>query len=62
MNRAITATEAKSLLREAVTLNIKASRFERATSFSEERDEIIADLDAAGFPSNVADYEHPSDV
>lgn len=60
MNRKITASEAKGLLREAVKLNITDKG--RGSRFATERDEILADLQAAGYPTNYADYSHPSEV
>ena len=59
----MTPAEARSLLREAVELDITHWGTGRVTSrFSDERDAIAADLTTAGYPANYADYDHPSDV
>lgn len=61
--RPMTPAEARSLLREAVRLNITHRKTGRdTTQFSDERDEIATDLATAGYPTNYADYDHPSDV
>lgn len=63
--------EARALLRNAVTLNIRHRRLcdnlgiattAKVTPFSTDRDDIIALLVKNGRPANVADYDHPSDV
>lgn len=59
-DRKMTANEARSLLREAVTLNIQSRG--RNNRFSEERDEIVANLTTARQPANYSDYSHPSEV
>lgn len=56
MNR----SEATALLREAVKLNVLARGNDNR--FSEERDEVVAELQAAGYPANYAVYSHPMDV
>ena len=62
-DRTMTAGEAKSLLREAVKLNIQHARTGREVSpLSVERDTIAADLAAAGHPADFANYSHPMDV
>jgi hypothetical protein len=55
---------ARGLLRQAVILNIKHRNCTGLdwTRFSEERDEIVADLEAAHRPFNYQDYSHPSEV
>lgn len=62
--RPMLAGEARALLREAVKLNIQHERSgARAESpWADERDMIVRDLTAAGFPANYADFEHPRDV
>lgn len=59
-DRPMTSGEARALLRDAVTLNIRARG--GTNRFSVERDEVAADLAAAGHPANYADYDHPSEV
>lgn len=58
--RPMTAGEARSLLRDAVRLNLKARGHENRES--RERDRIISELRTAGYPADVDAYEHPSDV
>lgn len=55
--------DAKALLRSAVELDVthRKSIYE-STRFSDCRDDIVADLLAAGCPANYADYNHPSEV
>lgn len=54
---------AKALLRDAIRLNIQHRNTGRDQSrFSIERDEVVADLVAAGCPANFQDYDHPSDL
>lgn len=53
-------TSARSLLRQAVKLNIQSRG--QNNRFADERDEIVADLAAAGCPANYSDYTHPSEV
>lgn len=54
---------AKALLRDAIKLNIQHRNTGRDQSrFSEERDLVVADLVAAGCPSNYQDYTYPSDL
>jgi hypothetical protein len=59
-DRPLTASEARSLLREAVALNLKARG--RENEDSRRRDVIVSRLLTAGYPANVDDYEHPSAV
>jgi hypothetical protein len=62
-DRTMTAGEAKSLLREAVTLNLQHQRTGREVSrFSQERDEVVALLTSRGQSSGYAAYTHPGDV
>lgn len=60
MSRPILPADAVSLLREAVELNIRDKG--RNTRFATERDDIMANLLAAGYRANYADYDHPSEV
>lgn len=61
--RPLLPADAHSLLREAVALNLKHQATGRVRSrFSIERDEIVIDLTAAGYPADYADYDHPSEV
>lgn len=66
--RPIYPGEARSLLREAVRLNIQSRKPGCPAQVAEERDRILADLNASNthwqtsHPTNIDDYKHPMDV
>jgi hypothetical protein len=60
-DRPMTPGEALSLLREAVSLNILATKY-NTRGAAVERDRIVARLESLGFDHDVTKYKHPSDV